>query len=81
MLGWCCSRRIKRCQPERMLFHLTRADALSTIFAGANLTGANLVGMNYANEGDYSDVIWSNTICPDGTNSNNDRKTCVLNGA
>ena len=61
--------------------HLIGADAIGTIFAGANFTGANLVEMNHANEGDYSDVIWSNTICPDGTNSNNDRKTCVHNGA
>jgi len=35
---------------------------------GADLTGADL-----------SNVIWSNTICPDGTNSDDNGDTCVNN--
>jgi streptogramin lyase len=39
--------------------------------AGANLTGASLAGSN------LQGVTWSNTTCPDGTNSNNDGGTCA----
>ena len=42
-------------------------------FRGANLTGANLKGA------DLNGVTWSNTTCPDGTNSNDDGGTCVNN--
>ena len=27
----------------------------------------------------FTGAIWSNTTCPDGTNSNNDGNTCVNN--
>jgi phospholipase C len=37
----------------------------------ANLTGANLAGAN------IQKITWSNTTCPDGTNSNADGGTCV----
>jgi hypothetical protein len=40
---------------------------------GANLTGATMQGAN------LHEVTWSNTTCPDGTNSNNDGGTCVHN--
>ena len=48
---------------------------------GADLTGANLTGTNLT-DSDLSGatltaVIWSNTTCPDGTNSNSDGGTCV----
>jgi uncharacterized protein YjbI with pentapeptide repeats len=37
----------------------------------ADLTGANLAGAN------IQKITWSNTTCPDGTNSNADGGTCV----
>jgi ABC-type phosphate transport system substrate-binding protein len=46
--------------------NLNRAD-----LSGANLSGANLSGANLNN------VIWAGTICPDGTNNNNDGNTCL----
>jgi uncharacterized protein YjbI with pentapeptide repeats len=48
--------------------NLTNAD-----LTGANLTGANLQGATLTN------VIWDDTTCPDGTNSNDNGGTCVLN--
>jgi len=41
----------------------------------ANLTGASLAGANLAGA-NLNRVIWSNTTCPDGTNSNIDGGTC-----
>ena len=37
----------------------------------ANLSGASLVGAN------LNKVTWSNTTCPDGTNSDLDGDTCT----
>ena len=48
-------------------------------FTGANLTGANLKGANFKNA-IMTGVTWSNTICPDGTTSNNDNNTCTGHG-
>jgi uncharacterized protein YjbI with pentapeptide repeats len=42
-----------------------------TDLTGANLNGANLIGAVLDN------VIWWNTYCPDGTNSNNNKNTCI----
>lgn len=49
----------------------------------ANFTNANLEGANFSSD-DIIDnflvgTIWSNTICPDGTNSDQDGGTCVQN--
>ena len=41
--------------------------------SGSNLTGANLIGAN------LQSVIWSNTICPDGSNSDDNGNTCENN--
>ena len=41
----------------------------------ANLTGANLRHADLRHA-DVSGVTWSNTICPDGTNSNNHGNSC-----
>ena len=41
--------------------------------SGSNLTGANLIGTN------LQSVIWSNTICPDGSNSDDNGNTCENN--
>jgi uncharacterized protein YjbI with pentapeptide repeats len=46
--------------------------------SGATLTGANLTGAQLSGA-DLTDAIWSNTICPDRTNSNNDGGTCANN--
>jgi uncharacterized protein YjbI with pentapeptide repeats len=45
---------------------LSRVDLSGANLFGANLSGALLMG-----------VTWSDTTCPDGTNSNRDDDTCV----
>ena len=49
-------------------FNMSGAD-----LSGSNLTGANLTGAN------LQSVIWSNTICPDGSNSDDNGNTCANN--
>lgn len=51
--------------------------ALPWTLAGANLTGVDL--FHALGVPDYTGVTWSNTTCPDGTNSNTDGGTCVNN--
>jgi hypothetical protein len=51
--------------------NLNRADLTVAILTGANLTGANL------NRATLDGVAWSNTTCPDGTNSDNNGGTCI----
>jgi uncharacterized protein YjbI with pentapeptide repeats len=53
--------------------NLSGANLQNADLSGANLKGANLQGANLKN------VTWSNTTCPDGTNSNADGGTCVNN--
>jgi hypothetical protein len=68
------------------------ANATGTIFDGATLTGANLNGANLTNvnftninlkganlnKATLTGVTWSNTTCPDGTNSSTrSPQTCV----
>lgn len=48
--------------------NLTGANLTNASLGGANVTGASLTG-----------VVWDDTTCPDGTNSNNDLGTCVNN--
>jgi hypothetical protein len=45
---------------------------------GANLTGADLTGATTGGA-NLSGAVWSNTTCPDGTNSNAHSNTCVHN--
>jgi len=45
----------------------------------ANLSGANLTGSFSLTIANLTGVIWSDTTCPDGTNSDNDGGTCVNN--
>ena len=52
----------------------------NTNFANANLTNANFGGDTVTGTTTVTGVIWSNTICPDGTNSNADGSTCVGHG-
>lgn len=56
--------------------------AEETNFAGADMTGASFqnVGLTDATgmtSTILTDVTWSNTICPDGTNSNDNSNTCI----
>jgi uncharacterized protein YjbI with pentapeptide repeats len=53
--------------------NLTDADLSGANLTNADLDGANITGANLTN------VTWSNTTCPDGTNSNNEGDTCVNN--
>jgi len=55
---------------------LAGADLASANLDGANVTDANLDGAELTFAG-LTGVTWSNTTCPDGTNSNNDGGTCV----
>jgi hypothetical protein len=69
---------------------LNYSDVTNAKFIGTNLVDSDLTKVNFTNAnlsgalfGGYSlgpgisDVIWSNTICPDGTNSNDHDNTCV----
>ena len=49
-------------------FNMSGAD-----LSGSNLTDANFIGAN------LESVIWSNTICPDGSNSDNNGNSCENN--
>jgi uncharacterized protein YjbI with pentapeptide repeats len=42
-------------------------------------TNANLSGSTFAPGTDFAGATWSNTTCPDGTNSDSDGGTCVNN--
>jgi hypothetical protein len=66
--------------------NLSDANLTGANLAGANLTGANLAGANLTGANltrahlvfaNLNEVTWSNTTCPDGTNSNADRGTCI----
>ena len=64
---------------------LTNAMMYDLDLRGANLTGADLTGADLAylntsyGPADLTGVTWSNTTCPDGTNSDNSGNTCVNN--
>jgi uncharacterized protein YjbI with pentapeptide repeats len=64
---------------------LTNAMMYDLDLRGANLTGADLTGADLAylntsyGPADLTSVTWSNTTCPDGTNSDNNGNTCVNN--
>jgi|GEM_PF-6301217 len=56
--------------------NFTKANFSNANFSGSNFTNANLKQANFSGT-NITNVTWSNTICPDGTNSNNDGNTCV----
>jgi uncharacterized protein YjbI with pentapeptide repeats len=58
--------------------NLTGADLAGANLSGFNLLDVNLTGANLSGA-NLSGVAWSNTTCPDGTNSNSDGDTCVNN--
>jgi len=51
----------------------------ATAFNEANLTDTNLDNAVEASTANFAGVTWSDTTCPDGTNSNNDDDTCINN--
>jgi uncharacterized protein YjbI with pentapeptide repeats len=58
---------------------LTGATMDNTNLSDADLTGADLSGAIVTSRTDLTGVTWSDTTCPDGTNSDNDGSTCVNN--
>jgi protocatechuate 3,4-dioxygenase beta subunit len=54
--------------------NLSNANLTNVNFTGTNLTGANLSGTI------KTGIIWSNTICPNGQNSNNHNNSCIGQG-
>ncbi len=56
--------------------NLTNANLTAASLAAANVTGTNLTGANLTSLNAYA-TGWSNTTCPDGTNSNAHANTCV----
>ncbi|HTO25991.1 MAG TPA: alkaline phosphatase family protein [Gaiellaceae bacterium] len=55
--------------------NLRFSDLAGGFLPNANLTNANLRGADLRHA-DIAGVTWSNTICPDGTNSNGDGGSC-----
>jgi uncharacterized protein YjbI with pentapeptide repeats len=61
--------------------NLTNANVYNTNLSSANLTNANLSGAHSSGSPPIvTGVIYGNTTCPDGTNSNNDGGTCSGHG-
>lgn len=60
--------------------NLVRSIFTSNDFTNANFTNANLTGVSTDGGSNYTGAIWSNTTCPDGTNSDNDGNTCIGHG-
>ncbi|MEM7217373.1 MAG: DNRLRE domain-containing protein [Pseudomonadota bacterium] len=58
---------------------LTNANLTNTTWTGVNLTGANLTAADLSGAVDLATVIWDHTICPDGTNSDDNGNTCIAN--
>ena len=56
--------------------NLGGADLQGANLQGANLTGASLAGATVTGA-NLQGITWSNTTCPDGTNSNADGGTCL----
>jgi hypothetical protein len=60
---------------------LRRANLFGAFLVSADLTGADLTGATLIDadltDANLTGVIWSNTWCPDGTNSDDDDATCV----
>ncbi len=64
--------------------NMTDTDLSGATLSGANMpdinfTGANLGGANMETATGTDSILWSDTTCPDGTNSDNDGGTCLNN--
>jgi hypothetical protein len=61
--------------------NLIGANLIGSNLSGANFNGANLSQANLSGAlttgANFNRVLWGNTICPDGTNSNSDGGTCI----
>jgi Bacterial Ig-like domain (group 3)/Pentapeptide repeats (9 copies) len=57
--------------------NLSGANLDGANFNMANLTGADLEGATVNGSTNFNKATWSDTTCPDGTNSDNDGGTCV----
>ena len=59
------------------------ANLESSVLSGAYVVAINLVDANLLNADlsdlDFNGVSWGNTICPDGTNSDDNGDTCQNN--
>jgi hypothetical protein len=60
--------------------NLSAANVGAVALPGTNLTDADLRGATHAAGTTWADAKYDNTICPDGTNSDNDGGTCFDNG-
>jgi Pentapeptide repeats (8 copies) len=61
--------------------NLTNVNVYNTNLSSADLTNANLTGAHTPGSPPIvTGVIYGNTVCPDGTNSNNDGGTCSGHG-
>lgn len=64
---------------------LNRADLTGTNLTGTNLTGADLADVDLTGANLHgatlTGVVWSNTTCPDGTNSDADGGACPAEDA
>ena len=58
-------------------YDLSDTDLSGANFSGADLTDADLTGAVVL--ASLTGVVWSSTICPDGTNSDDNGDTCVNN--
>jgi uncharacterized protein YjbI with pentapeptide repeats len=56
--------------------NLTNANLKNDNLQGADLSGANLHGA-ITSGANLQGITWSNTVCPDGTNSDHDGGTCT----
>jgi uncharacterized protein YjbI with pentapeptide repeats len=62
--------------------NLSDADLTGADLTGADLTGADLTGADLTGSYGLDTIIWDNTTCPDGSNSNDpgdDAETCLDN--
>jgi uncharacterized protein YjbI with pentapeptide repeats len=63
--------------------NLSGANLQGANLQGANLNGANLTAATLAGAtvkgANFNKITWSNTTCPDSTNSNSDGGTCINN--
>lgn len=54
-----------------------RANLQGTNFSGTTFKGVDFTGATNMSTANLTNTTWSNTRCPDGTNSDNDGNTCV----
>lgn len=59
--------------------NLTNATLTSSNLKNANFSGADLAGATGMSSAALSGAVWSNTTCPDNTNSGSDGGTCLNN--